>query len=298
MIQSLFIFNEAVLARTAPAPTMFYRNFVIENNHIEGVHPHGIFVGETSGLTIRGNTVVKDPDLDAPTSHGWEPIIEVATRSTGVTITGNTAHEICPARMPGWTISGNQLVPLELRPGQPHAVARAAPTPASPTSPTPSPTRHGQRAGTAGNDTLVGTAGSDTLRGYAGNDRLTGGAGRRRADRRHRGRHLRLRPRRAFGRELPRRAARRRRRQVLRRRRRRRRRPDRRLGHRRQRGRRRQPGLRLGGAGIGRISAVEMGNTATLVRANTDNDAAFEFELVIEDASTNASAYTAADFIL
>ena len=41
-----------------------------------------------------------------------------------------------------------------------------------------------------------------------------------------------------------------------------------------------------------------MGNTATLVRANTDNDAAFEFELVIEDASTSASAYTAADFIL
>ena len=52
------------------------------------------------------------------------------------------------------------------------------------------------------------------------------------------------------------------------------------------------------GVGIGRIAAIEMGNTATLMRANTDNDAAFEFELVIEDASTNASAYTAADFIL
>ena len=40
-----------------------------------------------------------------------------------------------------------------------------------------------------------------------------------------------------------------------------------------------------GGTGIGRISAIEFGNTATLVRANTDGDAAFEFELVIEDAA-------------
>ena len=53
-----------------------------------------------------------------------------------------------------------------------------------------------------------------------------------------------------------------------------------------------------GSTGTGGISAVEMGNTATLVRANTDADAAFEFELVIEDASTLASAYTAADFML
>ena len=54
----------------------------------------------------------------------------------------------------------------------------------------------------------------------------------------------------------------------------------------------------VGGTGIARISMVEMGNTATLVRANTDNDSTFEFELVIEDGSTRASSYTAADFIL
>ena len=46
------------------------------------------------------------------------------------------------------------------------------------------------------------------------------------------------------------------------------------------------------------ISAIEFGNTATLIRANIDNDAAFEFELMIEDATTKASAYAAADFIL
>ena len=132
MIQSLFIYNEAV-ARNGAGSTMFYKNFLIENNRIEGVHPHGIFVGEASGLTIRGNTVVKDPTSSAY-QPGWEPIIEVATRSTGVTITGNTAHEILPGSHAGWTISGNKLVPLSYVPGSPDAVARAvAPPPRRPT---------------------------------------------------------------------------------------------------------------------------------------------------------------------
>jgi hypothetical protein len=34
------------------------------------------------------------------------------------------------------------------------------------------------------------------------------------------------------------------------------------------------------------------------VRGNTDNDAAFEFELLIEDGAVLASAYAAADFVL
>ena len=38
--------------------------------------------------------------------------------------------------------------------------------------------------------------------------------------------------------------------------------------------------------------------TDTLVRCNTDRDAAFEFELRIEDAGVLASAYKAFDFIL
>ena len=57
-------------------------------------------------------------------------------------------------------------------------------------------------------------------------------------------------------------------------------------------------GFAWGGAGAGQLSLVEVGNTATLVRGNTDGDAAFEFELVIEDAQTLASHYAAADFVL
>ena len=49
--------------------------------------------------------------------------------------------------------------------------------------------------------------------------------------------------------------------------------------------------------GIGRLSVANIGDQ-TIVRGNVDNDAAFEFELAIDDAGVKASAYTAADFIL
>lgn len=53
----------------------------------------------------------------------------------------------------------------------------------------------------------------------------------------------------------------------------------------------------FGGAGIGRVSVIESGGSS-LVRANTDGDAAFEFELLIEDGGVLGSAYKAGDFIL
>ena len=53
----------------------------------------------------------------------------------------------------------------------------------------------------------------------------------------------------------------------------------------------------FGGKGLGRVSAVESGGN-TLIRCNTDKDAAFEFELIIEDGGLLASAYRAGDFML
>ena len=53
----------------------------------------------------------------------------------------------------------------------------------------------------------------------------------------------------------------------------------------------------FGGTGVGRVSLVTSG-TDTLVHANVDNDAAFEFELLIEDGGVQPAAYRAADFIL
>lgn len=52
-----------------------------------------------------------------------------------------------------------------------------------------------------------------------------------------------------------------------------------------------------GGSGIGHVSAVNSGSN-TIIHANIDGDAAWEFELVIEDGNVNASAYRGADFIL
>lgn len=49
--------------------------------------------------------------------------------------------------------------------------------------------------------------------------------------------------------------------------------------------------------GIGRIWVVTEG-TNTVIRGNTDRDAGFELEIVIEDGGVLASAYRAADFIL
>ncbi len=47
----------------------------------------------------------------------------------------------------------------------------------------------------------------------------------------------------------------------------------------------------------GRLTLVNSG-TNTIVRANTDGDAAIEFELLIQDGAVLASAYRASDFIL
>ena len=52
-----------------------------------------------------------------------------------------------------------------------------------------------------------------------------------------------------------------------------------------------------GGSGAGHLSVTNSGTT-TVVHGNIDGDAAFEFELVIEDSGVLASAYRAADFIL
>ncbi len=53
----------------------------------------------------------------------------------------------------------------------------------------------------------------------------------------------------------------------------------------------------FGGTGIGRLSVVNVG-AKTLIKANTDGDAAFEVQILIRDKSVLAAAYSADDFIL
>ena len=53
----------------------------------------------------------------------------------------------------------------------------------------------------------------------------------------------------------------------------------------------------FGGTSRGGLSLTEAGDT-TLVCCNTDRDAAFEFQLLIEDGPTRAGSFRAEDFIL
>ena len=53
----------------------------------------------------------------------------------------------------------------------------------------------------------------------------------------------------------------------------------------------------FGGTGKGHVSCIDNGRD-TLVRANTDDDAGFEFQCLIRDGAVRASAYTADDFFL
>jgi hypothetical protein len=110
--QSIFMRNELVDARGA-GKKMFYRNILIEENVILNAHPHGITVGETLGLTIRNNTVVRNSKA-AGQGHKpsfWIPRIRVAKRSEDVRILRNvTASVVGPDGQPDWIVADNLLV--------------------------------------------------------------------------------------------------------------------------------------------------------------------------------------------
>lgn len=117
---SMFIANELVETGKAGAG-MYYQNMLIENNTIVGGQFHGITVGASNGLAIKNNTVVHDPVTGNKTSSNWITKINVSEASTGVSITGNTAHGVnvlkannlgqpVATSKAGWNISSNKLV--------------------------------------------------------------------------------------------------------------------------------------------------------------------------------------------
>lgn len=111
--QSIFMNNEVVSANPASFGSMAYRNVSIQGNTITNAHQWGIYVGETAGLSIRGNTV-KHSDGDKPdgADHPVEiPLINVASKSTGVTITQNVTSAITGhTGQTGWTVRNNTFV--------------------------------------------------------------------------------------------------------------------------------------------------------------------------------------------
>ena len=86
--QSIFIRNEMVDTGRA-GDDMFYRNITIEDNVIYNAHAHGISVGETHGLIIRNNTILRNGSLGDEKLVHVPRIILLAPGSTAVFIQNN-----------------------------------------------------------------------------------------------------------------------------------------------------------------------------------------------------------------
>lgn len=114
--QSIFMRNEMVDSGGAGA-SMFYQNVLIEDNAIYNAHLHGITVGETNGLTIRNNSVLRvDSDGAPEAANGegtWVPVINVKASSTNVAIEYNAVDTINingTASTAAWSVKNNAYV--------------------------------------------------------------------------------------------------------------------------------------------------------------------------------------------
>lgn len=110
--QSIFMRNELVDQGKA-GDEMFYRNVTIAGNVIINAHVHGITVGETAGLTIANNTVIRGRAVRGAkdASRLWIPRINVAANSTDVSILRNVVPAIAKYEpRPDWVVENNFLI--------------------------------------------------------------------------------------------------------------------------------------------------------------------------------------------
>lgn len=110
--QSIFMRNEKVDTGQAGAD-MFYRNIVIEQNVIINAHAHGITVGETRGLKVRNNSVLRNPRSEGKKKSIslWSPRIAVAASARDVVIESNvTSSIIGPEQQRDWRVDNNVIV--------------------------------------------------------------------------------------------------------------------------------------------------------------------------------------------
>lgn len=110
--QSIFMRNDQVDTGKA-GPEMFYKNVTIQNNVIINAHLHGITLGETAGVTITNNTVIRNARAQGPDDNPglWTPQIRVASASTGVVISHNVTSKIEGfEEQPDWTLDNNVFV--------------------------------------------------------------------------------------------------------------------------------------------------------------------------------------------
>ena len=110
--QSIFMRNEIVDTGVA-GREMFYDGVTIVDNVIINAHLHGITVGETDGLSIQNNTVVRNAQSKGKQENValWVPQIRVAKSSTDVRIERNVTGKVSGATgQPDWTVAENLIV--------------------------------------------------------------------------------------------------------------------------------------------------------------------------------------------
>lgn len=89
LTQTILIGNEAV--RAGAGSEWQHSNFVIEDNLIHNAQKHGISVYSIAGVTIANNVLVSSLST---TEKSHIPQIWISPDSSGVSITGNTTHNI------------------------------------------------------------------------------------------------------------------------------------------------------------------------------------------------------------
>lgn len=118
--QSIFMRNERVDVQGA-GPEMYYRNVTITGNVIINAHLHGITLGESNGVLIADNTLIRNhaAKLTGPNKVVFIPVINVAPVSRNVAILRNiTAGIAGPQKQSDWRVSDNLKIQDE-DPGAP-----------------------------------------------------------------------------------------------------------------------------------------------------------------------------------
>ena len=117
--QSIFMRNDMV-DRGLAGREMFYRDVLIEDNVIINGHVHGITLGESDGVIIRRNTLLRNQSFAKGAARQKKvtiPSINLKGDSVRVTLEGNLAPGF-PKPKKGWTMRGNMVV-QDISPMQP-----------------------------------------------------------------------------------------------------------------------------------------------------------------------------------
>lgn len=110
--QTIFFAND-IVSKGEAGPEMYFRDLAIENNLIINSHLNGVFVGETQGLRILNNTLVRNfRSSEAGMSDELaSPRISVAARSRDVEVARNLAAALPDAPVGGdWNIHDNAVI--------------------------------------------------------------------------------------------------------------------------------------------------------------------------------------------